>query len=1229
MISCSARLRRVGFCAILALLPFAVAHAQPLHGHVPQAVLSSKSLGRIDPSTPMDLAIGLPLRHQDELENLLQQLADRQSPNYRRYLTADEFAARFGPAEEDYQALADFLGAQGFAVTGMHPNRMILDIRGPVSAIERTFHINMHRWRHAARGDFFAPDREPAIDAGVQILDIAGLDNFIVPRPMNVQTLPLSQAVPLTTGSGPSGLFIGNDFRAAYAPGVTLNGSGQAVGLFELDGFYASDVAANFSRAGVTPVPVQTVLLNGFSGAPGSGNIEVTLDIMMAAYMAPGLSKIIVYEGTSPNDVLNRMATDNQAKQLSSSWAFSPTNATTEQIFKQMIAQGQSLFQASGDSGAYRGWIMPPSDDPNVTVVGGTALTTSGAGGAWSSEIAWSGSGGGVSTVWPIPTWQQSANMTAAGGSSTMRNIPDVALTAAVQMYLIQNNGQAVMVGGTSAAAPLWAGFLALANQQAAAQGKPPVGFLNPVIYRIGAGSSGKTDMHDITAGSNGFSAAPGYDLATGWGTPAGQNLINDLNGLTNGPAFGLSMSVPTLSVAQGSSGTETVTISPRNGFSGAVSLAVSGLPTGVTALFNPASATTTSTLTLNVSNSASPGNSTLAITGTSGSVTGTEHMTLTITGGPGFSLGVSPASLSLAQGASVTGTITVKPLNGFSGSVALAASGLPNGVTASFSPASTSGTSTLTLTAGSSVALGNATVTITGTSGSLHSTATIAVTVAGAPSFAISASPPSLTISPGGSGTNVIFVTAQNGFKGAVAFTASGLPSGVTASFGTPGSSGASVLTLTAGASAPLGQATVTVTGTSGSLRSTATIALAVAAKPGFTLTASPTSLSIPQGGSKTSAITVVPVNSFDGAVSFTASGLPAGVKAAFSPLVAHASTLTFSVDGGAAPGQATVTIGGAAGAITSKTTIALTVTAVPDFTLGASPTSISLTPGGSGGSSISVSGQGGFTGPVNLAVSGLPAGVTATLGSPTARTGSSLTLNASSSAAPGTATVLITGTSGDLTGKVAIALTIAAPPRFGLLPTPSSLSIAPGANGATTIAIKGENGFAGTVSLSVSGLPSGITVGFNSASTTSQSTLTFSAASSASPGTATVTITGTSGSLTSKTAVTLTIGTQPSSSPFALSVTPASLTPSVGTAKAATVTLVPQNGFTGTVTVTVTGVPGGVIPSFGPGPAPGSALLTLLATPSAASGTSTVTIAAKAGGITQTVSVSLTVQR
>src|SRR5205823_14202687 len=138
--------------------------------------------------------------------------------------------------------------------------------------------------------------------------------------------------------------------------------------------------------------------------------------------MAPGLSKVIIYEGLNPNDVLNRMATDNQARQLSSSWGFGdPVDPVRQQIFKQFAAQGQSMFQASGDFGAWVGPVFPPSDDPWVTVVGGTSLTTTGPGGPWSSETVWPGSGGGFSTSYPIPTWQQGLDMTESQGSTTMR----------------------------------------------------------------------------------------------------------------------------------------------------------------------------------------------------------------------------------------------------------------------------------------------------------------------------------------------------------------------------------------------------------------------------------------------------------------------------------------------------------------------------------------------------------------------------------------------------------------------------------------------------------------------------------------------------------------------------------------------------------------------------------------------------------------------------------------
>jgi subtilase family serine protease len=805
---------------------------QILSGHVPHAVASSRALNKLPDSTRLDLAIGLPLRNQDELDALLAQLSDPASPNFRHYLSAEQFAAEFGPTEQDYQALIQYAHENGLLVTATHPNRVLLDVSGEVSQIEKVFHLTMMAYDHPARGTFYAPDREPSLDLETKVLDISGLDNFVLPQPMSLKQVPLDAVNPYVTGSGPYGYFIGEDFRAAYAPGVSLTGSGEVVGLLEFDGFYAGDVQKNAAQAGLPPVPTQTVLLDGFSGAPGKSNIEVILDIMMASYMAPGLSKVMVYEGSTPNDILNRMATDNVAQQLSSSWGYGPINATTEQIFKQYIVQGQSILQASGDSGAYLGGVMPPSDDPSLTVVGGTSLTTAGAGGPWQSETAWSGSGGGVSTVYPIPSYQQGLSMAASGGSTKMRNLPDVALTADIQMFLIQSNGQAVVVGGTSAAAPLWAGFVALANQQAAANAKPRIGFLNPLVYAIGKGNSYTADLNDIIRGSNdGFSATSGYDLTTGWGSPAGQHLINDLTGTSGEGSFLLSTSASVLTIKQASTGAATLTVAAKNGFSGVVSLSVSGLPGGVTAAFSPAATTTTSKVTFALSSSVSGGTYPLTIAAVSGSLSSTATIELTVIA-PSFSVSSSASSLTVPRAGSGSSTISVAGQNGFSGTVSLGVSGLPSGVTASFGSPSTSNARILTFHASPTVAAGTYTVSVTGVCGALSSTTTIGLIIT-APNFILSLMPASLGLLRGSTAVGAVMVSPRSGFNGSVSLSASGLPSGVTASFGNPNAAGASQMTFAARSTATAGSFPITVKGISGGLTSSASFTLTVLPPP------------------------------------------------------------------------------------------------------------------------------------------------------------------------------------------------------------------------------------------------------------------------------------------------------------------------------------------------------------------------------------------------------------
>jgi hypothetical protein len=537
---------------LICLSPFSLraAATRPLPGHVPGLVAKLKPIGRANPTDRLSLAIGLPLRNREALTNLLESLYDPSSPQYRKYLTAETFTDLFGPSTEDYQTVTDFARVNGFAVSATHPNRLLLDVNASVGDIERALHTTIGVYQHPTEGrTFYAPLSEPSVDAAVPILDISGLSDLHLPKPQSHKTVtPPSKIRPLY-GSGPGGLYRGNDFRAAYAPNIAATGSGQALGLVEFDGYYASDITSYESQSGVPNIPLTNVLLDNFNGTPGSANIEVALDIEVAIAMAPGLSRVIVYQAGPrgiPNDVLNRMATDNTAKQLSSSWTWSGNpSGTTDSIFQQMAAQGQSFFQASGDSDAYTGAISQPADNPYITVVGGTSLTTSGPAGAWLSETTWNwattgsgtnGSSGGISTTYAIPAWQQGISMSANQGSTTMRNIPDVALTAD-SIWVTYDNGSSGGVGGTSCAAPLWAGVTALINQQAAGNGKGPVGFINPAIYSLAKSASYSTTFHDIKTGNNTNSASParfyavsGLDLCTGWGTPS-SGLVNVLAG--------------------------------------------------------------------------------------------------------------------------------------------------------------------------------------------------------------------------------------------------------------------------------------------------------------------------------------------------------------------------------------------------------------------------------------------------------------------------------------------------------------------------------------------------------------------------------------------------------------------------------------------------------------------------------------------------------------------------
>ena len=239
-----------------------------------------------------------------------------------------------------------------------------------------------------------------------------------------------------------------------------------------------------------------------------------------------------------------------------------------------------------------------------------------------------------------------------ASCSQSYRNGPDVSANANFTYYVCadQTTCTANDYGGTSFAAPLWAGYLALTNQQAIANGNAVLGFINPTLYSIGEGSSYDTDFHDITSGSNGYSASTGYDLATGWGSPNGSGLLNALAGISSTVGYSLSASPGTVSIVQGGSNSSasTITSTVTGGFDSAVTLSASGQPSGVTVGFSPTSITGagSSTMSISVGSTVATGTYTITVTGTSGSTTETTTVSLTVTAAasPAFTVSISPS---------------------------------------------------------------------------------------------------------------------------------------------------------------------------------------------------------------------------------------------------------------------------------------------------------------------------------------------------------------------------------------------------------------------------------------------------------------------------------------------------------------------------------------------------------------------------------------------------------
>jgi kumamolisin len=771
-------MRRIGpFLLAVTLIASAATTltAQSTHTrHVREAVRNGEAQqnGHVPATQVLNLDLVLPLRDQAGLDAFLADVYNPQSANYRHFLTPAQFTQRFGPSEADYDAVVNFAESNGLTVTGGSRDTMDVQVSGQAAAIESAFRIRLNTYKHPTENrTFYGPDREPTTSLPFDLWHISGLDNYSIPHPLVVNRHEYAAAHNLsaegvvshaTTGSGPSASFLGSDMRAAYYGSGSLTGAGQTVGLLEYYGTDLDDLNTYYTNAKQTnTVPVVLVSVDGTSTSclksKGCDDTEQELDITQALGMAPGLQQLTMYVGSSDTAIIGAMtvATDQAPLPLTigCSWGWTPVDPNSlDPYFQKMASQGQTFFAASGDSSTWSFRVQAwPADDPYVVSVGGTDLITASAGGPWQSETAWADSGGGITkNGFAIPSWQALPGVitSANKGSTSLRNGPDVSANANFTFYTCSNQTSCLAntYGGTSFAAPMWAGYVALANQQVAAS-KQWVGFLNPTIYQQNInGSTFAADFHDITSGTSGsYSAVTGYDLVTGWGSPNAGLIAALTGGTQSSPDFSLSASPSSVSAqvssTQGAAPISTISTAVSGGFSSDVTLSASGSSpaSGITVQFgtNPiVGGAGSSVATFTVPAGTAAGTYNFTITATGGHVTHTTSVSVTVsssTPAADFALtATAPAPSSIRRSGTTTSTVTVAGVNGFSSNVSLSASA-GGGLSASFNPASIgsgAGNSTITITASKNAGFGNHTITITGTGGGVTHTTTVNVTV-------------------------------------------------------------------------------------------------------------------------------------------------------------------------------------------------------------------------------------------------------------------------------------------------------------------------------------------------------------------------------------------------------------------------------------------------------------------------------------------------------------------
>ena len=505
-----------------------------------QPLPGATKAGSADPNAVMQVTLTLRPRSAGRKQPSLEQLIAS-----GQRVTREEYAARYGADPKDVQKVAAFASAHGLAVAQVNLASRSVMLTGKTGDFAQAFQVELASYEHAGctyrgrAGSVSVPAELSKIVASVH-----GLDD----RPQ-AQTHFRVASAPNANPSAASVTYTPLQVAKAYSYPATANGQGETIGIIELGGgFTQSDLSTYFSGLGISPAPsVVAVSVDGAQNQPtgdtSGPDTEVMLDIEVAGAIAPGANIVVYFAPNTDSgflDAINQAATDtvNKPSVISISWGGPESTWTAQSLqsyntaLQAAAAVGVTVCVACGDNGSTDGvtdgsdHVDFPASSPYSVACGGTTLTISG--GSISKEVVWNdlstgegATGGGVSSTFAIPTWQSKVKVPSSGGFSG-RGLPDVAGDADPNSgYEVQVDGSSLAVGGTSAVAPLWAGLVALLNQSLGT----PVGYLNPNLYQTIALQTGT--FRDITSGNNGdYSAGPGWDACSGWGTPNGAAIL-------------------------------------------------------------------------------------------------------------------------------------------------------------------------------------------------------------------------------------------------------------------------------------------------------------------------------------------------------------------------------------------------------------------------------------------------------------------------------------------------------------------------------------------------------------------------------------------------------------------------------------------------------------------------------------------------------------------------------